>query len=259
MVRETPLLGSLKTCNITYQTPQETLQGTPTTLPTSEPGTPQIGYTVASGDLPTLSVIQVSLYYFALLYGAGKFVTAGTLSWRMKKNGASVATGTASVAANTYYTVNACFVGVAVGDLLELALWSNQTDSNWDYNAYFVACSRLKPFSKKTLLANVSIATPTVKPALTLGNPQVNNVLYSAKTWFNPAYGANQFAYGGPFVFYYFDCGTTYGMFQQYPEINLLNAAVVYTNATYRPKYYCTYMVTQVSYRGVLLPGMKID
>ena len=119
----TPLLTSRKILNITYQTPQETLLGTPETLPTTEPATPQISYTVTSGDLPTFNMPLFKKIWVALLYGAGKAVTAATIYWRMKKNGASVATGSGSVAANTFYTWSCGFYDVAVGDVLELALW----------------------------------------------------------------------------------------------------------------------------------------
>ena len=136
MVRVTPLFTSRKVLNITYKSAQETLLATPQTLPTAEPATPQIGYTVAEADLPTLSMSVYSKKWVAYVIGAGKFVTIGTLYWRMKKNGASVATGSYSVDSNYYYTVSAYFFDVAVGDLLELALWSTRTDSNWDYKAY---------------------------------------------------------------------------------------------------------------------------
>lgn len=151
-------------------TPQETLLGTPETLPTTEPATPQAGYTLASSDMPAFSFFYTSKYV-AIVYAAGKFVTAGTLSWRMKKNGASVSTGTTAVAANNYYTVSAYFYDVVQGDVLEIALWSNKTDSNYDYKALQVFPTRTLPFRKLSVLNPVTFHDTYSKPVLTLGNP----------------------------------------------------------------------------------------
>jgi len=168
MVRITSLLSNRKVFNFTYQTPQETLLGTPETLPTTEPATPQIGYTVASGDLPTVSASLYSRKWIGMVIGAGKAVTAATVSWRMKKNGVSVNTGTLAVTANTFYTIQAWFYDVAVGDLLELALWSNVSDSNWDYKAYQIHITRIFFYNK---VLRMTLETTSTIPTLTLGTP----------------------------------------------------------------------------------------
>jgi hypothetical protein len=167
------LLSSAKTLNISYVTPQETLLDTPETLPTTEPSTGQVQYTVASVDLPTLSLPIPSKIWVGLVYAAGKAVTAATISWRMKKNGASVATGTISVAANTFWTLCTGFSGVAVGDVLEIALWSNVADSNWDYKAYQVQVSRIMPSNRTWILVFEPLYWTGNQPTLTLGNPSL--------------------------------------------------------------------------------------
>jgi hypothetical protein len=247
MTRLNPIFTSLKTLNITYQTPQETLLGTPETLPTSEPATPQIGYTVAQSDLPTFNMSPYQKKWVAILIGAGKAVTAATIYYRQKKNGVSVNTGSSSVSANNYYTCQCFFYDVAVGDVLELALWSNQADSNWDYKAYQIQVSRLILLNKPRLLSPCKFAALTTHPALTLGSPSYTyNVLYpihcdlrlpsiSAATFYESLYLKD-----------------TYGMFQiYYGDYSSSNSSMVRTNTTYRPYYYRNYVPTQIIMRGV--------
>ncbi|MEM3623437.1 MAG: hypothetical protein QXR76_06695 [Candidatus Bathyarchaeia archaeon] len=251
MTRLTPLLTSLKTLNITYQTPQETLLGTPETLPTSEPATPQIGYTVQSSDLPSLSFNVYSKKWVALVIGAGKFVTAGNIYWRMKKNGSSVYYNYASIPANSYYTVRAYFLDVAVNDILELALWSNVSDSNWDYKAYQIHITQIVPFRKPTILKPCNFASLTSVPNLTLGNPYgsgtqglypvsddlvLQNII-AAKN-FNVLYAA-----------------LTYGICRiHYGDYSYANQATNLSSSSYRPYYYKHYVPTQI-----IIRGLKID
>jgi hypothetical protein len=247
MTRLNPIFTSLKTLNITYQTPQETLLATPETLPTSEPATPQIGYTVAGDHLPAFNMSVYQKIWIALVYGAGKFVTAGTVYWRMKKNGVSVSTGSASVSANVYYSVSAFFYNVAVGDVLELALWSNQTDSNWDYKAYQIQVTRLILMDKPRLLVPCNFANIVAQPVLTLGTPSavtstliiyhLDKVLASIST---------------PTVFESLQPKGTYGMFRAgRGDYTDADSAVVSSSATYRPLYYRNYVPTQIIMRGV--------
>jgi hypothetical protein len=158
MTKLTPLASSLKTLTITLQSPQETLQQTPTTLPTSEPsaGNEQISYTVQSSDLPTFNVSPSSKVWVAYVYAGGKFVTAGTLYYRRKKNCASVTNGSGAVSANLYYTRLFCFYNLQIGDVLKISLWSNKSDSNWDYNAYFVYPTRICMSSRVRAMLDVT-------------------------------------------------------------------------------------------------------
>jgi hypothetical protein len=250
MTRITPLLTSLKTLNITYQTPQETLLGTPETLPTSEPGTPQISYTVAEGDLPSFSITPYQKKFIATIVGAGKVVTAATIYYRMKKNGVSVNTSSSSVSANNYYTWNCNFYDVAVGDVLELALWSNQTDSNWDYKALHTRVSRLILFNKPRLLLPCNFAALESRPVLTLGTAQPSSspaVLYpynldlvlpsiSAAFLYESLYPKN-----------------TYGLFRvNYGDYYYFNGSTsARTSPTYRPYYDRGYVPAQLIMRGL--------
>ena len=248
MTRITPALTSLKTLNITYQTPQETLLGTPETLPTSEPETPQISYTVAEDDLPSLSIIPCSKKWVAFVIGAGKVVTAATISYRMKKNGASVKTGTLSVTANYFYTIQAQFYDVAVGDVLELALWSNQTDSNWDYKAFCVQVTRVIPINNPRLLYPCNFAAPTSNPTLTLGNP------YSIGAGTLTGYHLDLFTYSIGLAVNVESLypKNTYGLFQiSRGDSTGSNNVTTNTSATYRPYYMKNNVPSQIIFRGL--------
>jgi hypothetical protein len=247
MTRLNPIFTSLKTLNITYQTPQETLLGTPETLPTSEPATPQISYTVASGDLPTFNLSPYQKKWVAIVFGAGKAVSAASIYYRMKKNGATVNTGFYSVSAGNYYTLSCFFYDVAVGDVLELALWSTVSDSNWDYKAYQIQVSRLILLNKPRLLSPCNFAALTTHPALTLGTPSSSNYSFypyhcditlpsiSAATSYDWLYAKG-----------------TYGMFRiYYGDYTNSNSTTCRTSATYRPYYYRNYVPTQIIVRGV--------
>jgi hypothetical protein len=233
--------------NITYQTPQETLLGTPETLPTSEPATPQISYTVAQSDLPTFNMSPYQKKWVAVLIGAGKAVTAATIYYRMKKNGASVKTGSSSVSAGYFYTWQCFFYDVAVGDVLELALWSTVSDSNWDYKAYQIQVSRLILLNKPRLLLPCNFAALTLHPVLTLGNPGSSSsglYIYHLDQYFTAITSATSFD-----VFYPKD---TYGMFRTYyGDYAYSNSSVLRTSTTYRPYYYNNYVPTQIIMRGV--------
>jgi hypothetical protein len=250
LTRFNPAYTSLKTLNITYQTPQETLLTTPVTLPTSEPATPQVGYTIANAHLPTLSLSVYNKVWVAHVYAAGKFVTAGTLYWRMKKNGSSIANGSTSVGANTFYTVSAHFYDVNVGDILEIALWSSVTDSNYDYKALAVSVTRIIPFNKPRFLINVECPTQTPFPTLTLGNPSPSDVYFLAIYSDDKL---NYTTYSGAVSTKIVMVGDTYGLFQKYFGDNTTkNSANVRTDATYRPKYdRDARAVSQFKFRGL--------
>jgi len=250
MVRVTPVITSERFLETTFQSPQENLLGTPETLPTSEPATPQVSYTIASGDLPTFSITTYAKKWIAYLYAAGNFVTAGTLSWRMKKNGISVNTGTSSVGANTYYTVNAFFYDVAVGDGLEIALWSNQSDSKYDYKAYFVILSRLLIINKPRIAYPCNFAELSAKPVLTQGNPN-----YVGQGAFYPMHEDGETpAITAPKVFDVVKFKDQFCMFRMfYGDKSSSNAAMVATHASYRPYYYRQFVSTKIKIRGLRL------
>ncbi|MEM2263331.1 MAG: hypothetical protein QW160_03835 [Candidatus Bathyarchaeia archaeon] len=262
MTRLTPQYGSLRLFTINYATPREELLSTPITLPTSEPTDPQAVFTLQSSDFPTWSVNPYSVKYIACLYAAGRFPTAGTLYWRMVKNGASVNNGNASVSANYYYTVNAWFLDVAPGDVLGVKLWSTVSDSNYDYKAIFVYPTRFFPFptlNYKQIYANVKIwntDSPTLFPTLTLGNPTPWVTNYPCQGYIeNGNATAWNLSLTGSFSFSCYSPHATFGLWRiwYHGDANNANAAGVQTDATYRPKYYRNYLNIKVQCRPLRL------
>jgi hypothetical protein len=246
MTRLTPSLSSLKTLSVTAQTPQEAVLGTPETLPTSEPATPQIGYTVASADLPVINISVYSKKWTAVIIGAGKFVTAGTCYWRMKKNGASVNTGSFSVAANTYYTIHACFYDINVGDVLELAIWSSVTDGYWDYKAYQCQVTRIIPTKERTL-HNLVIGAGNAQPVLTQGSlwGTDGSPVYHVN-WQLSGIEINGGLYNIPVLYVH----STYGLYRtKFCDASWMNTVLSATNATYRPYYRRSALPSTIKFR----------
>ncbi|MCW3994592.1 MAG: hypothetical protein NWE98_00375 [Candidatus Bathyarchaeota archaeon] len=255
MVKLTPASSAFKTLTISLQTPQETLQSTPVALPTSEPsaGNEQITYTVQNADLPTFNVSPAMKVWVANVIAAGKFVTAGTLSYRMKRNGVSVATGTGSVNANLFYTRLFCFFNVQVGDVLKIALWSNRSDSNWDYNAFFVYPTRLTLNLKNRLLMNVTYSNIQAV-SLSLGNPHISNNAVSYLVHDDTL--STSIAEGQTITFLYNGKTNNYGLFRisHGDYVNADGSPTHFTDATYRPAYWREDLPTQITFRALDLP-----
>jgi len=248
MVRLTPALTSRKILNISYAAPQETLLAVPETLPTAEPSVPQIGYTVETADLPAFNMGVYRKIFVAMVFGAGKATTAGTVYWRMKKNGVSVATGSGAVAANTFFTFNAYFYNVGVDDLLELALWSNRTDTVWDYKAYNVQVSRLILINKPRLLCPCNFTSVGSGPVLTLGSPAVSGVgpirVYHLDVILPTITSATNYE-----IIYPKD---SFGMFRiYYGDASTSNSGTLLTSSTSRPMHYRNYFPLQIVMRGL--------
>ena len=139
---------SPRTDSLSYPAAQETYDAAGTALPTSEPATSQVIYTITSADLPVSTDKTASMKFTAFLYGGGKNngASSATVYYRILKNGASVATGSSSVNANYYYTVN-CYqlYDVKAGDVIEIRLWASAATVDYRYKAMSVAISRYVP------------------------------------------------------------------------------------------------------------------
>jgi len=177
-----PLYKGRVDVTISYPDPDETLLETPVALPTSEPGTAQISYTLASGHMPVWSPFELEHIKTAVLYAAGKNTSGSaiTVYYRVLKNGVSVATGSGSVAAGYYYTWSHYrFLDVVVGDVLSCKLWASSADMKWDYKAVLVWPTRIGP--KGRLLVNATADEYSAVYTLTLGTPlrQDREVFYT--------------------------------------------------------------------------------
>jgi hypothetical protein len=254
MTRLTPLLTSLKTLNIIHQTPLETLLATPQPLPTSEPATPQISYTVAQADLPTFSFPVYRAKFMAYLVAAGYVTTTSSsdVYLRMKKNGVSVISTYAWVPAGNYYTFNCFFLDVAVGDVLEIALWADTTNVDWRYKAYQIQATRVIPFNKPRMLAPCSFSLVEAQPTLTLGYPTA-----PSPSGFNPCHCDGRLPAISSATYYDFLYPKdTLGMFSIYWGDGYLPNNMSYTGSTaYYPYYRKNYVPRQIIMRALRTEG----
>jgi len=250
------LMGTRHTLNITYPTPQETLSGSPTLLPTSEPATATFSYTVAAGDLPTIDsgAALMSAVYRPFIYAGGKNTDASnnrTLCYRLKKNGTSVATATnVSITANQFWTWNVYenTLSAAVGDVFEVFLWQITTDAlNWDYQAFCVNITRPQIATQNALLLNFTVTPNGNYPDLTAGTPGVNattdavyylrsnaaGAILANNTTAATAYAVKQDATGRLYKIGYGDN---------------LSGIISYSNSTQRPRFLTNYKITKLEW-----------
>ncbi|MEM2389221.1 MAG: hypothetical protein QW215_03165 [Ignisphaera sp.] len=250
MTRLRPEIGSLKELTITMRTPHEELLSTPETLPTTEPSTSQIVYTVSEEDLPALSMGVYRVVWVAFVIGAGRFTTAGYVYWRMLRNGTSISTGNRGVSADYYYTVNTYFYDVKVGDVLELRLWSSVSDSVWDYRAFQIQPTRILPHARYRNLYGVSFDGFQAHPVLTLGNPSVYGT--GSSTFYHTDIFTRTI--GSAFTVGLLIPSPTYGLFRlSYGDYQTANYHIATTSASYRPYYYRNSLPTMIRFRFLYL------
>jgi hypothetical protein len=241
-------VGSLKDLTMTLS-PAETLSETPESLPTSEPANAQVSYTFSSVvHLPQCSFKPAAYANVCMVYASGKFATAGTLSWKTKKNGASVSTGTKAVGANNYYTVSAWFLGVVDGDVLEISLWSDQSDGNWDYKALCDYLIKVNFFQKNKAYRDIFILSEPA-PVLSQGNPWGDNVLYSVNI--NVEGLSTWCSFSGPQSFTFLARDGTNGLYSFTMLDTGSSGSDARTSDTYHPYYRCGYLPIRIKARGV--------
>jgi len=208
---------------------------------------------VQNSDLPTLGLNVLSKKWCVLLYAAGKFVTAGTLYWRVLKNGASQYNSSGSVAANTFYTLNAKLYDIAVDDVLAIKLWSNQSDSEWSYKALAVQVSRIILLLGTKFLKNYSVTIDDL-PDLTSGyspykvsRGDLNFYVADVRApWAASSYPATK-----NIEIYYMD--DTYGLFQLGYGDYAVGTGSLRTSTTRLPYYEFNMTPTQILVRGIRL------
>lgn len=142
-----PAFGTPLQILISYPAIQETT-GLSVELPTSEPGTAQVSYTVAAGDLPT--VTPAVPWQFAPNIYANFRNTSGSsrnMSWRISVNGSSRATGTSFALSNNNYIVfsSAAYNGTqpVVGDVITVSFWATGAGVNLLAHAYESGITRV--------------------------------------------------------------------------------------------------------------------
>lgn len=237
------LVQPKQTVTITLPSPQEELLATPEALPTAEPATSQIVFTIQEGNLPSLPP-GATCIYTALLYAAVKNNSASsvTVYYRLLKNGSSVATGSAAVASGYFCTwtfVNRNFYDVKAGDILECRLWAAATGVVWDYKALAVCPTRIRGFWRdKQLLIGVLHSTAPY-PDLTLGRPN-----YRSKVGYYYHYDVSLGSYGFRSVVV---PGTLYSLYRVYWG-DVILSGTWHVDASYRPYYRRNYVQVGISY-----------
>lgn len=179
-------VGPLKTFDTTVS-PRETLlaSGSEISLPTADPGTNQVSFTIQSTDLPTITPLPLSTKYTAFLIVAGKNTSAGaaTVTYSLYKtpsggSSASVVTGQnqAGIAASNFWTqTHYRFFDVQVGDTLEVRLWANVAGVNLDYYSILILPTRMQ-LSRASCLIDVTYTIQDPLSLYTKGSPVSGSV-----------------------------------------------------------------------------------
>ena len=213
-------------------------------LPTSEPASSQVSYTVAAEHLPTISPTPWQTSYTAQVLMAGKNTTASavTIYWRILKNGISQAWGYSPCAAKYCWTVDPGHFGlVSVGDTLEVRAWASASSAAyWDYKALILVPTRMVPARPNRILLDVSLTTSSyilskgLRALTSSGTIQMNDSL-------NVSLGMTTVT---PRVWF---PGSTYGIYRTAQDQN--PASTLRTNSTVRPYYYGAVFVSSITYR----------
>lgn len=167
--------GTLKETTINYPPILQEMVNMGLILPTSEPATPQISFTVQESDIPTFSGHAPFSYSIVpLLYACGKNSTVSTtLNFRMKINDVSINNGNNSgQSANFFYTytVNR-YAPVQVGDVVSFSLWSPQSDVTLDYACFTTTITRMQLAPMEAILKDVKFGVGFAYPTPTAQAP----------------------------------------------------------------------------------------
>lgn len=143
-----PFFGSPIDITLTYPA-MKTSTGLTTVLPTTEPATAQISYTIEEGDLPSTSIpipYRLAIFLpYAIYNGTG---SARLISWRHEINGSSVNTSYINVG-NNYYLSNTLSIGagyatpLVVGDVITVKLWGAASGIELRSHSFFVVPTRI--------------------------------------------------------------------------------------------------------------------
>lgn len=254
-----PKPGARKVVSVTMQTPYEDL-ATPTNLPTTEPASPQVSWTLVSGDLPTFSTEPTSKVWVGLLYAAGQNTdtAARTLYWRMYKNSGLVAEGSSSVSAGRYWTISAGFYDVALADVLELALWADLADVvNWDYEAHQVHPTRLKFVEYEEIKKTLEFPSPIQCPTLTSGHNPYRSSGSQGYFYCRATSPGGEDVYGlvgsGDASMPIYTHHQDYGAFAVGcgDRIYIVDDAALRSSDTYHPYYFWNWVPTEIIFRNL--------
>lgn len=231
-------------------TPNETVLGTTVNLPTTSPANGQFSYTVSS-YLPTVTPAFYSTSYLPMIYGAGQNTTASaiTLYWEVDKNGASVGSGSTSVPANNYWTLNFnTDICTNTSDTYAVKLYGSATGLTLTYQAIAVYPVRFLVSKYSTILQDLTYTMTA--PSLTAN---ASNAINDTGNWYIYTDGnSNTMPALSPATFSAFRPGnSTYNMgTTREGEIGFKNN--VLTSTTQIPKYNRNNYPSTITFREVL-------
>jgi hypothetical protein len=242
-------VSPLKTFTITPGAARETLLGTPLILPTTEPATAQVSFTVQSSDLPTITG-NVPMKYNAVLYVSGKIgVAASVVNYRVLKNSVSVAqaAGVSATAAQYWTHTHWRTFDVQVGDVLEVKYWAVQADVNLDFYGLIIFPSQPIPYKQGAILKDLDFSTVINTPNFSTAT----TIAFTGSYYLFPfANSATSIGVSAAANFPAVIPNSTYGLFRnQYPEITVQTNQSVH--ATQRQIQKVWYPST-ISFREVL-------
>jgi hypothetical protein len=246
-------VGALKRIVCTLPKPQETYLATPITLPTTEPATGQVIFTVQDTDMPSFQPFPLPCHYSAFVNISGKTGAVGAvISYRVLKNGVSIAQATSGATVATQYWMQSHqrWYDVQPGDVLEVRLWTAQTDYVLDYYSMYVLALDIDPVKRGTILANWTATTTT--PKLTgAGMPQAISAATTGSFLTRPYSNGSNLGLNGTNAFNIVQFLTTFPMFPpQYGGNG--GATTTYNNAAGRQFLYQAALVF-LTYREVTL------
>lgn len=152
-----PLYSAPRQIGFAYPTMRET-SGLTDALPTSEPASAQITYTIGNDDLPTLTT-PIPYWISPMIFAQGQNTSGAsrTVSYRVEVNGTSIATGSSNNGTLAYWSLsayswwNAGALPVA-GDVLTVKLWANGSGCSLNAHALKVTPTRPLIGTKKPIL-----------------------------------------------------------------------------------------------------------
>lgn len=246
--------GVLKTFTMNQPNPRETLSGSPTSLPTTNPTNSgaQVSFTIQQSDLPTMAPDVASKQYCALVIVGGKNADAATqtVNSQIYQNGTSKGTASSSVTTNTFWTHNLYFTNnVNVGDTINVSLWATSVNVNYDYICLMVIMTKILYVPRQSIMTNFSVVTASdVHP--TLGTPQASssapyNIYLTPSALGNTTVGMS----GNGNLDTLKAVNTTFNLVASYFDTQQSNFTS--TNATNRPQYRTIYYPKTVSFREI--------
>lgn len=227
--------------SISFPTPYENVLGTPIYLPTTEPGSPQFSWTVASGDLPTISGLSYILIGDMDVCGKNEDSIGRSIYWRMKKNGDQVAYSSSGVSAGYFWTVRAMWTDITIGDTLDLYLWTQVSDVvYYEFDGHCVLPTRffLSPLKGSGIISRIYVSTMQYFPQYVASglNPESTTQVVSFPRGID---GAQVLGYIVSTDFPLVPQHSTYGFLRVTPgDRSYPNMATLANNATYHPYFF---------------------